>query len=245
MQTRPMSDGMTIMIVNPNTTASMTDDAVGAARGTARPTTQLIGSTAERGVDSVESNTDEVWGALAVLDQVRRGEEQGVDGYVIACFGDTGIAGAREAAAGPVVGMTEAALFTAALVAPRFTIVTLPPRTREQSHRVLRETGLAHRATVRAIGAAVSEAAADSAALLDAIAEQADRGIHDDGAEAIVLGCAGLSAIAGPLAQRLGVPVIDGVCAAVPMVEGLIAQNLTTSRISTYAEPPHREGPAG
>ena len=175
----------------------MTDDAVSGARSAARPTTQLIGSTAEKGVDSVESNTDEVWGALAVLDQVRRGEQLGVDGYVIACFGDTGIAGAREAASGPVVGMTEASLFTAALVAPRFTIVTLPPRTREQSTPRAAGDRLGAPSTVRAIDAPVSEAAADSAALLDAIAEQAIRAVHEDGAEAIVLGCAGLSAIAG------------------------------------------------
>lgn len=240
-----MTGDVTIMVVNPNTTGLMTDDAVAGARSAARPATQLIGSTADAGVDSVESNTDEVWGALAVLEQVKRGEKMGVDGYVIACFGDTGIAGAREIASGPVVGMTEAALFTAALVAPRFAIVTLPPRTREQSHRVLRETGLAHRASVRAIDAPVSEAAADSAALLDAIAEQATSAIRDDAAEAIVLGCAGLSAIAAPLADRLGVPVIDGVTAAVPMVEGLLAQGLTTSRISTYAAPPRREALRG
>lgn len=232
---------LTIMVVNPNTTPSMTDDAVAGARPAARPTTTLIGSTARRGVESVESNTDEVWGALAVLEQVQSGEAQGVDGYVIACFGDTGIAGAREAAAGPVVGMTEAGLFTAALVAPRFAIVTLPPRTRAMSHRVLAETGLAHRATVRAIDAEVSAAAADSTQLFDAIAAQARHAIKEDAAEAIVLGCAGLSQLAAPLTDQLGVPVIDGVVAAVPMVEGLIAQRLTTSRIGTYAPAPHRE----
>ena len=235
-----MDDRITIMIINPNTTGSMTDDAVAGARGAARPTTQLIGSTADEGVDSVESNTDEVYGALAVLEQVRRGTELGVDGYVIACFGDTGIAGAREAAHGPVVGMTEAALFTAALLAPRFTIVTLPPRTREQSHRVLRETGLAHRASVRAIDAPVSDAAQDASQLLGAIAEEARQATRHDAAEAIVLGCAGLAAIAPALAEQLRVPVIDGVAAAVPMVEGLIAQGLSTSRAGTYAAAPHR-----
>lgn len=236
-----MNDSATIMILNPNTTRSMTDGAVAGARDAARPKTRLIGSTAETGVDSVESNTDEVFGALAILDQVKRGEELGVDGYVIACFGDTGIAAAREVASGPVVGMTEAALFTAALVAPRFAIVTLPRRTREQSHRVLLETGLAHRAAVRAIDAPVSAAAADSTQLLDAIAEEAMQAIRDDAAEAIVLGCAGLAPITAPLAERLRVPVVDGVAAAVPMVEGLIAQKLTTSRVGTYAPAPRRE----
>jgi allantoin racemase len=230
-----MNASATIMVVNPNTTRSMTDDVVAAATPAAHPSTRLIGSTAESGVASIETNADEVYGAQAVLDQVKRGEEQGVDGYVIACFGDTGLAGAREAAAGPVVGMTEAALFTAALLAARFAIVTLPPRTREQSWRVLRETGLTHRASVYAIDADVADAAADSIALLDALTEQGQRAMRDDAAEAIVLGCAGLTATAGPLQERLSAPVIDGVLAAVTMVEGLLAQGLTTSRVSTYA----------
>jgi allantoin racemase len=225
----------TVMIVNPNTTASMTDGVVEAARAVASSGTELIGSTAQRGVESVETNVDEVFGALAVVEQIRRGEELGVAGYVIACFGDTGLHAAREAASGPVVGMTEAALFTAAMIAARFAVITLPPRTREQSHRVLRETGLAHRATVRAIDVPVAEVAADSIQLLEAVAEQGELAIRDDAAEAIVLGCAGLAALTTPLAERLGAPVVEGVAAAVTLLEGLLAQGLSTSRISTYA----------
>jgi allantoin racemase len=237
-----MSRAATVMIVNPNMTASMTDAVLDGARAVADTNTTLLGSTAQHGVESVESNVDEVYGAMAVLEQIRRGEALGVDGYVIACFGDTGVHGAREAASGPVVGMTEAALFTAALLAARFSIVTLPARTREQSHRVLRETGLSERATVRAIDVPVSEVAQDAAHLLDAVAEQGLAAIRDDAAEAIVLGCAGLAELTEPLAQRLGAPVIEGVAAAVTIVEGLIAQGLSTSRVSTYGQAVPVEG---
>jgi allantoin racemase len=237
-----MTATRTIMIVNPNTTESMTTTVVAGALAVAAESTRLIGSTASRGVDSVESNVDEVYGALAVLEQVRAGELAGVDGYVVACFGDTGVPAARETARGPVVGMTEAALFTAALIAARFAIVTLPPRTREQSHRVLRETGLAHRCTVKAIDEPVSEVADGSLHLLKVVAEAAREAMADDASEAIVLGCAGLSDLVGPLTAELGVPVIDGVAAAVTMVESLLAQGLSTSRLSTYAKP-ERLGP--
>lgn len=232
----------TIMIVNPNTTESMTATVVAGARTVAAPTTELLGSSASRGVDSVESNVDEVWGALGVLDQVRAGEGMGVDGYVIACFGDTGLAAARETARGPVVGMSEAALFTAALLAARFAIVTLPPRTREQSHRVLRDTGLAHRCSVHAIDVGVADVASGSTHLLDPMIAAARTAMDADAAEAIVLGCAGLSDLVAPLGAALGVPVIDGVAAAVTMVEGLLAQGLSTSRVSTYGAP-ERVGP--
>lgn len=237
-----MTGTRTIMIVNPNTTESMTALVVEGARAVAGRATRLVGSTATRGVDSVESNVDEVWGALGVLEQVLAGERDGVHGYVIACFGDTGVPAARETARGPVVGMTEAALFTAALLASRFTIVTLPPRTREQSHRVLRETGLAHRCTVRAIDVPVSDVATGSTHLLQAVVTEARAAIEAEGAEAVVLGCAGLSDLVAPLTAALGVPVIDGVAAAVTMVDGLLAQGLTTSRAGTYG-PPERLGP--
>jgi allantoin racemase len=227
----------TIMVVNPNTTASMTDKMVAAARQVVAEGTRIVGGTATRGVESVESNIDEVWGALGALEQVRAGEALGVDGYVIACFGDTGLAAAKEAASGPTVGMTEAALFTAALLAARFSIVTLPPRTREQSQRVLRETGLASRCTIRAIDVRVSDLAGESGPILNAMRAEAGRAMVEDSAEAIVLGCAGLADLVTPLQEELGIPVVEGVAAAVKMVEGLLAQGLSTSRSSTFARP--------
>jgi len=238
-----MTGGRSIMIVNPNTTESMTSTVVDGARAVAAVTTDLVGSTAVRGVESVESNVDEVWGALGVLERVRAGERTGIAGYVIACFGDTGVPAARETARDPVVGMTEAALFTAALLAARFTIITLPPRTREQSRRVLRDTGLQHRCTVRAIDVQVADLAGGSGHLLEAMIAEGWCAIEEDAAEAIVLGCAGLSDLVAPLRRALQVPVIDGVAAAVTMVEGLLAQGLSTSRVSTYAAP-ERLGPA-
>jgi allantoin racemase len=224
-----------IMIVNPNTTESMTSTVVAVARAVAAHTTELIGSTAVRGVESVDSNVDEVWGTLGVLEQVRAGEAAGVDGYVIACVGDTGLDAARETARGPVVGMTEAALFTAALLAARFAMITLPPCSCEQSHRALRNTGLWHRCAVRAIDVAVADVAMGSMHVLDTLIAQARAAMDADAAEAIVLGCAGLSDLVAPLTAALNVPVVDGIAAAVTMVEGLLAQGLATSRASTYS----------
>lgn len=231
------------MIVNPNTTAAMTDAVVAAAAAVAAPGTTLVGATPSRGVDSIESHVDEVWGALGVLEQVRAGERDGIDAYVVACFGDTGVPAAREVAAGPVVGMTEAALFAAAVVAHRFAIVTMPRRTVEQSDRVVAALGLGHRCTVRAVDVPVADVAHGSAHLLGVFASEGRAAIAG-GAEAIVLGCAGLTELMAPLREDLGVPVIDGVLAAVTMAEGLLAQGLTTSRAGVFAAP-ERLGPEG
>ncbi|RFA18166.1 aspartate/glutamate racemase family protein [Subtercola boreus] len=233
---------MLIAIVNPNTTASMTDAVVEAASAIARPDTELLAVTAPTGVPSIESHIDEVHGSAAVLAEVERLEaaESAAarpDAYVIACFGDTGLPGAREAATGPVVGMTEAALMTAALLAHRFSIITMPARTIEQSDRVVRTLGLGHRATVRAVDEPVSEVTSGSLHLLDLFVAEGRRAIADDRAEAIILGCAGLADLVAPLASALGVPVIEGVSAAVTLAEGLVAQGLTTSRALTWGRP--------
>ena len=230
------------MIVNPNTATAMTEAIVAAARRVASPGTTLLGGTPASGVSAVESNVDEVWGSVGVLEQVHCGERLGVHGYLVACFGDTGVAAAKELAAGPVVGMTEAALLTAALIATRFTVVTMPHRTREQSHRVVRALGLEHRCTIRAVDVAVAEVAGGSAHLLEVFAEQGRAALAEDGAEAVVLGCAGLTELVEPLTGALGVPVVEGVAAGVRLVESLLALGLSTSRVGSYAAP-ERLGP--
>jgi allantoin racemase len=228
----------TIMVINPNTTTEMTDAVVAAARRVARPDTRIIGSTSSRGVDSVESNGDEVWAAAGVLEQVAEGTR--VDAFVVACFGDTGVMAARELATVPVVGMTEAALLTAALLGARTAVVTLPRRTREMSLRVVRALGQEHRCSVRAVDVPVAAVAGGSRHLLDLFVAEGRRALDDD-AEVLVLGCAGLSDLVEPLQDVLGVPVVEGVAAAVAMGEGLLAQGLSTSRASTYAPPPRRD----
>jgi len=226
---------MKILVINPNTSDGITATVVAAARSAA-PQAEVVGAHPSRGVASVESHIEEAWATIGVLEQVEVAESSSTppDAYVIACFGDTGLAAAREAASVPVVGMTEAALFTAVTLAHRFAIVTMPPRTTAQSDRVVESLGLTHRCSVRAVDVAVVELEHGSAHLIEAFAAEAQKAIIDDGAEAVILGCAGLADLVEPLSVRLGVPVIDGVAAAVGFAAGLVAQGLTTSRRGAY-----------
>lgn len=226
-----------VRILNPNASLSMTEAVLAAARAVARPGT-VVSATCSRGFPaSVETHVDEVFGAAGVLAQVEAGESEGVDGYVVACFGDTGLPAARERAAGPVVGMTEAALQAASLLAHRFTVVTMPARTIAMTDRVVASLGLAHRCTVRAVDVAVAALEDGADPTLAAFEAEARRAIAADGAEAVVLGCAGLGPLVAPLTALLGVPVVEGVAAATTAVEGLLAQGLSTSRASTWAPP--------
>jgi allantoin racemase len=241
---------MRIKIVNPNTTASFTERCLIAGRAVAAPGTHIVAGHPSTGVASIECHVDEATATLGVVEQVRAGEADGVDGYVIACFGDTGLEAARELAAGPVVGMTEAALYAAALIAPVFSIVTLPPRTRIFAERVLWHTGLERRCPkVRAIAVTVLDCDDEGSQVLEPFIAEARRAILEDHAEAIILGCAGLQPLVEPLSATLGVPVIEGVAAAVKMVEALLALRLATSKRGAWGFPPQLAanplGPAG
>lgn len=220
-----------ITVINPNTSAELTATITKAAQAVAGAGVTVTGVHPAVGVPSVESHAQEAIAAVGVIEQVRA-HQADTDAFVIACFGDTGVPAAREVATCPVVGMTEAALQTACLVAHRFVVITLPARTIAHSDRVVRALGLEHRCTVIAVDVPVAELVDGSTHLLDAFAEAARGADH---AEAVVLGCAGLADLVGPLSDTLGVPVIDGVAAGVGIAVGLVAMGLNTSRANTFA----------
>jgi allantoin racemase len=219
-----------ITVINPNTSAELTATITKAAQAVAGAGVSVTGVHPAAGVPSVESHAEEAIAAVGVIEQVRA-HQADTDAFVIACFGDTGVPAAREVATCPVVGMTEAALQTACLVAHRFVVITLPARTIAHSDRVVRALGLEHRCTVIAVDVAVADLVAGSTHLLDAFDEAARAA---DRAEAVVLGCAGLADLIDPLSDRLGVPVIDGIAAGVGIAAGLVAMGLNTSRASTF-----------
>ena len=226
-----------ITVINPNTAPELTATIVSAAGAAAAPGVVVTGVNPAVGVPSVESHAEEAIAAVGILELIRTTQHQ-TDAYVIACFGDTGVAAAREVATCPVVGMTEAALQTAALVAHRFVVITLPPRTIAHSERVIAHLGIGHRCSVRAVDVEVAELIGGSTHLLDAFARTARAAMDTEYAEAVVLGCAGLADLVEPLTAALGVPVIDGVAAGVNIAAGLVAMGLNSSRANTFAAVP-------
>jgi allantoin racemase len=220
-----------ITMINPNTSAELTTAITAAARAVAGAGVRVTGVGPTTGVVSVESHAEEAIAAVGVIEQIRAHQAH-TDAFVVACFGDTGVDAAREVATCPVVGMTEAALQTACLVAHRFVVITMPARTIAHSERVVRALGLEHRCSVTAVDAPVAGLLDGSGHLLDAFAGAA-RGAS--GAEAVVLGCAGLTDLVDPLTKELDMPVIDGVAAGVGIAAGLVAMGLNTSRANTFA----------
>lgn len=234
---------MRLTIVNPNTSASFCKLIESQLIPLAAPGTLLRVVSPPTGFPAIEGFRDEAYASAGVCGVVEREQENGSEGYLIACFGDTGLFAAREIASGPVVGMTEAAIQAASTLAERFAIVTLPSRTRAHSMRVLAHLGMTHRCSVQTIDVSVGALEDEAEAAYPALLTSSQRAVDEDGAEAIILGCAGMAKLATPLSDRLGLPVIDGVGIGFKMLEGLIVCGLRTSKASTFG-PPTKHGVA-
>lgn len=227
-----------IQVINPNTSPGMTQIIGDAARTVAAPGTQIMAVCPEEGVPSIEGHFDEAIAAVGVLEQINKGRQQGVDGHIIACFGDPGLLAARELAQGPVIGIAEAAMHTATLVATRFSIVTTLPRTLIIARHLLHQYGFYdHCAGLHAIDLPVLALEDESGIASEKVRQRCLTSMREDGCGAIVLGCGGMASLARELTLELGIPVIDGVSAAVKMVESLVTLGLSTSKHGDLAYP--------
>jgi allantoin racemase len=229
---------MNILLINPNTSTAMTRAISDAARAVAAPGTRIMATQASFGAASIESYYDEAYAAAGVAEQMRSDQARSADAVVVACFGDPGLDAARECTDAPVIGIAEAAFHTACLVAHRFSVVTTLRRTCPMAEHLLQRYGLAarcagvHGTDIPVLALETCDEA--TVALIEAAARQA---LAEDSSEAIVLGCAGMAPLCAQLSARLGVPVIDGVSAAIKLAEGLHGLGLKTSKRGSYARP--------
>jgi allantoin racemase len=229
---------MRLHIVNPNTTAAMTAKFAAAARATALPDTVIDARQPDMGPVSIEGFYDEAFAVPGMLGCISDADRDGADAHIIACFDDTGLDAARAIAKAPVIGIGEAAFHMASLVAARFAVVTTLGVSIVPIEHNLQKYGLLARcARVRAAEVPVLALEERNADALGKISGEITAAIRDDRAEAIVLGCAGMADLAGELAARHGLPVVDGVAAAVTLAEGLVRLGLKTSRLGPYAAP--------
>ena len=227
---------MRLLMANCNTTESMTDAIVREATAAARPGTHVIGLTPSWGPASCEGWYDSFLSAAAVLETVRAYSEP-FDALVMAGFGEHGRQGARELLDVPVVDITEAASQLACLVADRYAVVTSLSRTLPLIEDSLRSAGTWSRCQeLLATDQPVLDMETDPEGTTEAFLLQA-KGAISRGAEAIVLGCAGMSHLSERLRSALDVPVIDGVAAAVGIAETLHHLGLRTSKVGSLATP--------
>ncbi|HKJ95806.1 MAG TPA: aspartate/glutamate racemase family protein [Gammaproteobacteria bacterium] len=229
---------MRLQVINPNTSGPMTAKIGDAAREAASPGTEIVAACPAHGPASIEGHFEEAIATAALLDEIEAGVRQGVDAHVIACFGDPGLLAARELASGPVLGIAEAAMHAATFVATHFSVVTTLERTVVIAEHLLDRYGFRqHCRRVRAADVPVLDLEEAGSHARLRILDECRRARDDDRAGAIVLGCAGMADLARELSAELGVPVIDGVAAAVRFAEALVGIGVGTSKHGDLARP--------
>ena len=234
---------MKIKLINPNTTLSMTQSIQEAATRAARPGTQVYSVSPQWGPESIECYVDEYLAVPGVLKEVIKGDrEEGADAFVIACFGDPGLQAAREATRKPVLGICESAITTAKFLAPYFSIVSVLDRARKVTEDAVSAYGAEKFCrSIRSTGLSVLDFGQDPERGLEALALEGEKAVREDGAECILLGCAGFVDFAQDLERRLGVPVLEGVTPAVKLAEALVDMGLGTSKASTWGWPEKKQ----
>jgi allantoin racemase len=227
---------MRILIVNPNTTASMTRKLEAAGRRVAAAGTEIVAVNPAFGPPSIEGYYDEAFAVPGLLATIKA--SLGFDAYVIGCFDDTGLDAARSLVEAPVVGIGEAAFHMASLIAGKFSVVTTLARSVPAiEHNLIRYGFAARCARVRASDVAVLELEKKSSPARSKLSAEIGRAVAGDGCEAIVLGCAGMADLAQVLSAEHDLPVVDGAAAAVKLCECLFALGLKTSKRGGYARP--------
>lgn len=228
---------MRILVCNVNTTEDMTESIGAQARAVASPGTEIVPLTPAFGPDSCEGNYESYLAAIAVMETVRAYPEP-FDAVVQAGYGEHGREGLQELLDVPVVDITEAAASTAMYLGHKYSVVTTLDRAVPLIEDRLKLAGLTDRlASVRASGLAVLDLERDPDAAVKAIVEQSARAVEEDRAEVICLGCGGMAGLVDEVKARTGVPVVDGVAAAVTVAESLVRMGLSTSKVRTYAPP--------
>lgn len=229
---------MRILVVNPNSTASMTEKARIAAEAVAADGTTIVAVNPTTSPASIEGYADEAACVPPLLETVRAGVADGVDAVVVACFDDPGLYACREVTDRPVIGICEAAMLSASMVASSFAVVSTLGRAVPIIEDLAVRYGMERKCRrVRAAEVPVLSLEEPGSPAQERVRAEVKAAVEVDGAEAVLLGCAGMADLAAELTEEVGVPVIDGVAAAVKLAEAMVALGLRTSKRGSFAWP--------
>ncbi len=212
---------MRILVINPNSNQAVTDgmaDALKPLQINGGPEIECV--TLAEGPFGIESQADVESVTLPLKKLVS--ESNDADAFVIACYSDPGLHVCREATDKPVFGIQECGVLTALSQGGQFGVIALSSTSIKRHLRYIRQMGVMERlAKERAVDLSVEESASGQGTF-DRLCE-VGRELRDlDGAETIILGCAGMAIHRAALADHLGIPVTDPVQAATSMAIGTV-----------------------
>jgi allantoin racemase len=208
-----------------------------AGRAVAAPGTELVTATARRGLPYISNRAEaQIGGAIAL--EILAEAAGGIDAAIIAAFGDPGLLGSRELFDFPVVGVSEAAMLTACMLGQRFAIVTFSTSLIGWYRDCVELHGMARRnAGIFALDLSFSEIVSDQRGNGDVLVDLAVKVVRDSGADCLIFGGAPLAGLALRARDRIPVPIVDPVAAAVKQAETLVALAPRKSSVGSFARP--------
>ena len=231
---------MKLLIVNPNSSETVTGAIMSSAARAASAGTELIAVTTKGGTRNVDSAfADYLSGAYMIRTCLDAVSVHRPDAVVLAGFGRVGIDALKEALTIPVVSISEASMAIACLLGHRFTTLTMLQQFIPYQQDLVRYYGFeAKCASVRAINVNVEACVTDRERTLRELTVEIQRIVADDRAEVVILACAGLCGYDAELSRLAGVPVLDPVAVGVKVAEDLVGLGLQHSKIRKFASPP-------
>ncbi|MGE9364402.1 aspartate/glutamate racemase family protein [Isoptericola nanjingensis] len=232
---------MQLLVVNPNISETVTDLIAAEARRVASPGTDIVVRTAASGVAYIETPLEAVLAGPAVA-EVLAADGRAADAVVVAAFGDPGLPGLKELLDVPVVGITEAALATASLLGARFSIIAISERITAWYRDCVERHGLAGRlASIRSLRDPLRGIGTVQEDFGPELVRLANDVVSRDGADVVILAGAPLAGLARAVADRIPVPVVDGVSAGVAQAEALVRLAPGAARAGSAAPPPPKD----
>ncbi|MCM2477830.1 Asp/Glu/hydantoin racemase [Rhizobium sp. CG5] len=229
---------MRLLLINPNTSQSMTDRMMKTALTCAHPATQVRAVTASEGVPYIATRAEAQLAGSTLLAMLADNRSE-CDAAIVGAFGDPGLLGARELFDIPVIGLAEAAMLSACMLGGRFGIVTFAPVLRHWFQDCVAMHGL----TGRCSGVRTPDAnpRGDVAMVQEEIEEHlvelCRKAVEEDGADVIIPAGAPLTGLAAKIRDRVSVPVVDQVVAAVKQAEAIVALNVKPASAGGFRRP--------
>ena len=223
---------MKILCINPNSSQEVTEGIEKICRKYALSDTEIEVKCIKEAPYGIESYRDAAISEKHLLERFEEWKEQ-YDGFIVACHSDIGVDLLRELTDKPVIGIGEASMLFALPLGHKFSILSLKRKKISQKEDLVKKYGLENRcASIRATGLGVI---ANYQEKKETLIQEGEKAVKEDGAEVLILGCAGMVGLDKEIEKIVGVPTIDGVVSALMLVESFIRYRVLTSKAGKYS----------
>lgn len=222
---------MKILCINPNSSSEVTEGIEKICKRYALPEIEVEVKYIKEAPPGIESYRDAAISEKYLLERFEEWKDK-YDGFIIACHSDIGVDLLRELTDKPVIGIGEASMLFALPLGHKFSILSLKRKKIPQKEDLVRKYGLENRcASIRVTGLGVI---ATDENKMEKLIQEGIKAVKEDGAEVLILGCAGMAGFDKKIEKIIDVPIIDGVVSALLMMESLIRYGVNTSKVGKY-----------